>query len=347
MLRAIVWALVLLAPLPAAQALQDSKADEPQKNKEAGKTLKVEDQLTAGDPADGGKHRKVHPFKMEAGKTYVIEMHSREGNPKVFDPYLRLEDAGGKVLAQDDDGAGFPNARIVFEAPQAGEYRIVATTFAPGMTGKYTLTVAPGSKSLGVLSELKERFQKDVQALNQEFVAAKTDKEKEQVRARFFEAAAQHAEALAKFLEKNGNDPAAGQARQEMLQSLAMLSGANSPAVAKTLRKMLESTTQKDLKGQLSLTVGQGMRAQAERAYQKKDKAAAEKLMKEAHDLLTTAKEAGGPAAQQATDALYLLEHLSVGKAAPEIEAEDLDGKKFKLSDYRGKVVVLDFWGNW
>lgn len=36
-----------------------------------------------------------------------------------------------------------------------------------------------------------------------------------------------------------------------------------------------------------------------------------------------------------------------VGKPAPEIAAEDLDGKKFKLSDYRGKVVMLDFWGNW
>ncbi len=36
-----------------------------------------------------------------------------------------------------------------------------------------------------------------------------------------------------------------------------------------------------------------------------------------------------------------------VGKVAPDIEGEDLDGKKFKLSDYRGKVVVLDFWGNW
>ena len=37
----------------------------------------------------------------------------------------------------------------------------------------------------------------------------------------------------------------------------------------------------------------------------------------------------------------------SRGQPAPEIEGEDIDGKRFKLSDYRGKVVVLDFWGNW
>jgi predicted Zn finger-like uncharacterized protein len=36
-----------------------------------------------------------------------------------------------------------------------------------------------------------------------------------------------------------------------------------------------------------------------------------------------------------------------LGKETPEIEGEDIDGKRFKLSDYRGKVVVLDFWGNW
>lgn len=35
------------------------------------------------------------------------------------------------------------------------------------------------------------------------------------------------------------------------------------------------------------------------------------------------------------------------GNVAKEIEGEDIDGKKFKLSDYRGKVVLLDFWGNW
>jgi hypothetical protein len=38
---------------------------------------------------------------------------------------------------------------------------------------------------------------------------------------------------------------------------------------------------------------------------------------------------------------------LDIGNLALEIDGEDIDGKKFKLSDYRGKVVVLDFWGNW
>ncbi len=38
---------------------------------------------------------------------------------------------------------------------------------------------------------------------------------------------------------------------------------------------------------------------------------------------------------------------VKVGKLAPEIEGKDLDDVAFKLSDYRGKVVVIDFWGDW
>jgi hypothetical protein len=41
------------------------------------------------------------------------------------------------------------------------------------------------------------------------------------------------------------------------------------------------------------------------------------------------------------------IERLQVGKEAPEIEGQDLDGKPFKLSDYRGKVVFLDYWAHW
>jgi peroxiredoxin len=38
---------------------------------------------------------------------------------------------------------------------------------------------------------------------------------------------------------------------------------------------------------------------------------------------------------------------LTIGKVAPDISGNDLDGVRFNLSDYRGKVVVLTFSGNW
>jgi peroxiredoxin len=45
--------------------------------------------------------------------------------------------------------------------------------------------------------------------------------------------------------------------------------------------------------------------------------------------------------------ALFELRELTVGRPAPDIEGEDADGHRFKLSDYRGKVAVLTFSGNW
>jgi cytochrome oxidase Cu insertion factor (SCO1/SenC/PrrC family) len=34
-------------------------------------------------------------------------------------------------------------------------------------------------------------------------------------------------------------------------------------------------------------------------------------------------------------------------KTAPEIAGVDADGNTFHLSDYRGRVVLLDFWASW
>lgn len=45
--------------------------------------------------------------------------------------------------------------------------------------------------------------------------------------------------------------------------------------------------------------------------------------------------------------ALFEVEKLKIGAVAPEIEGDDLHGKPMKLSDFKGKVVVLDFWGDW
>lgn len=52
----------------------------------------------------------------------------------------------------------------------------------------------------------------------------------------------------------------------------------------------------------------------------------------------------GGMVGEKAQAELFQIRHLAVGKEVPEIEGEDQDGKRFKLSDYRGKVVLLDFW---
>ena len=38
---------------------------------------------------------------------------------------------------------------------------------------------------------------------------------------------------------------------------------------------------------------------------------------------------------------------LKVGAMAPNFTAQDLAGKDVKLSDYKGKVVILDFWATW
>jgi peroxiredoxin len=50
---------------------------------------------------------------------------------------------------------------------------------------------------------------------------------------------------------------------------------------------------------------------------------------------------------EQAESLLFELNHLVPGKQAPDIEGLDAQGKRFRLSDYRGKVVLLTFSANW
>ncbi|HZN63239.1 MAG TPA: TlpA disulfide reductase family protein [Planctomycetota bacterium] len=51
--------------------------------------------------------------------------------------------------------------------------------------------------------------------------------------------------------------------------------------------------------------------------------------------------------AAMADRTLFELDHLQVGRIAPDFEATDEKGQAYKLSDYRGKVTVIDFWGSW
>jgi hypothetical protein len=61
----------------------------------------------------------------------------------------------------------------------------------------------------------------------------------------------------------------------------------------------------------------------------------------EFQELLTATKR------QHLNQYLFKLKYLQIGHVAPDIKGQDVDGRSFKLSDYRGKVVMLVFWGDW
>ena len=44
---------------------------------------------------------------------------------------------------------------------------------------------------------------------------------------------------------------------------------------------------------------------------------------------------------------LYEIDHLAIGMEAPDFAALTLDGDSLRLSDLRGRVVLLDFWATW
>jgi hypothetical protein len=117
------------------------------------------------------------------------------------------------------------------------------------------------------------------------------------------------------------------------------------------LRTVLKKDERHDVQGLACLTLGQVLKGRGEEMPA--DKAPeAEKLLAECEKLFErAAKEFGdvknnfrGTVGDTARSELLDLRTLSVGKVAPEVKGEDQDGIKFQLADYKGKVVLLDFW---
>ncbi len=73
----------------------------------------------------------------------------------------------------------------------------------------------------------------------------------------------------------------------------------------------------------------------------------AERFLTRVIDMYSSIPGKSGTLGAMAEPQLFVLRDLAVGKPAPEIERQDVDGKPFRLSDYRGNVVVLTFSGNW
>ena len=55
----------------------------------------------------------------------------------------------------------------------------------------------------------------------------------------------------------------------------------------------------------------------------------------------------GRPGKQRATDLLNSLEKLSVGGYLPNVKVHVVGGGEDQLTNYRGKIVLVDFWATW
>jgi hypothetical protein len=121
---------------------------------------------------------------------------------------------------------------------------------------------------------------------------------------------------------------------------------------AETLaRSLLEKDTRPEVQGPACLTLAQMLKGRADETATT-DPKEADKTREEASKLFERAVEKfadvktgfRGTVGSVAKRELFDIRHLSVGKPVPDAEGEDQDGQKFKLSDYKGKVVLLDFW---
>lgn len=120
-----------------------------------------------------------------------------------------------------------------------------------------------------------------------------------------------------------------------------------------TAMRTLKKDKRRTIRGSAFLVLGSLLKRRADELADQ-DAQAAAKLHDESAENLSRAadeygdvKMAGFVVGDLAKRELYELRHLSIGIKAPEIGGEDQDGKQFKLSDYKGKVVLLDFWSEY
>jgi hypothetical protein len=124
-----------------------------------------------------------------------------------------------------------------------------------------------------------------------------------------------------------------------------------SPETVAFIRSVREKSKNEKVKGNATLALAMALKNQAGNAEEDSKIAAlnaeAEKIFEDIEKNHGKLQTPFGPAGEYAKKSLFELRHLAVGKPAPEIEGKDIDDKPIKLSDYRGKVILLDFWAHW
>lgn len=77
-----------------------------------------------------------YTFSGQEGDTVIIRLNSSD-----FDSYLRLSDAGGELMSNDDGGGNLNSLIGPYVLPATGTYTIAASSLSESATGSYTLSL--------------------------------------------------------------------------------------------------------------------------------------------------------------------------------------------------------------
>jgi thiol-disulfide isomerase/thioredoxin len=192
------------------------------------------------------------------------------------------------------------------------------------------------------LGEITSQFNKDFTEAVTAFRTAKDDKAREEAKNKAFKLPETYAAKMIVFAEKHPNDPAAVDA---LMWVCVVPPSRGLPIEPKTLM-LVRDKTKSDV---IKIIATDAM---ANQIFEKEDRTPsqtkeAEALYAEVVTKGRNVKDLPKEVLENAEGNLFEIRNLVIGQAAPEAESNDLDGKAVKLSDHKGKVVVLDFWATW
>lgn len=136
-------------------------------------------------------------------------------------------------------------------------------------------------------------------------------------------------------------------ANPKVLPFLQSLSGGMPDALRPFVKKVIVDNPSKEAKGLATFALASNDFNEYDEKKSESARKAAELGFEDAVKNYGTVSMGRETIASMSKGYLTELRDLVVGKVAPDVASKDLSGKDVKLSDYRGKVVVLDIWATW
>ena len=132
-------------------------------------------------------------------------------------------------------------------------------------------------------------------------------------------------------------------AEKSIVTAVILVSSSDLPSAKTFLSELIKQSSEKDVQGIACFFLARSLIASDKPGPKKEGVQLLERVVNEFSDVMIRST----PIVDEAQRMLFAEKHLSIGAEAPEIIGKDAEGNEFKLSDYRGKVVMLDFFANW